>query len=91
MQHLACRLNERIKEVKSEMTRWLEDVMKRTYEVGHKTNTDLQQKFGELLRQQNKDRDKADAHIERLGTNMLKYKKEGIETKEQLQKNLLEI
>lgn len=42
MQHLASRLNERIVLVKQEMTRWIEDVMKRTFDhsrrIGKETN-----------------------------------------------------
>ena len=40
MQHLASRLNERIANLKCEMTRWIEDVMKRTFEQSQRLKTD---------------------------------------------------
>ena len=48
MQHLASKLHERIKEVKSEMTRWIEDCMKRTFEQCRKTELDLHDKSAYL-------------------------------------------
>ena len=57
MQHLASRLNDRIKKVKSEMTRWIEDLMKRSYESQRRTDVDLAEKYNELNKRGDKEHD----------------------------------
>ena len=48
MQHLASRLNDKIKENKSEVTRWVEDIVKKTQESHRRLDIDLQDKYAEL-------------------------------------------
>ena len=48
MQHLASRLNDKIKENKSEVTRWVEDIVKKTQETHRRLDIDLQDKYAEL-------------------------------------------
>ena len=48
MQHLASRLNDKIKENKSELTRWVEDIVKKTQETHRRLDIDLQDKYAEL-------------------------------------------
>lgn len=91
MQHLACRLNTRIKEVKSEMTRWIEDVMKRTFETCRKTDLDVQKKTSDLDRRLDKEHDQTHAHLDRLNTNLIKHKKEMMEQRDTLQSYIQEL
>ena len=75
MQHLASRLNTRIKEVKVELTRWIEDVMKRTYEHSRRVELDLQEKWNDINRRMEKDKDHYQSSIDRLNTNIIKNKR----------------
>ena len=47
MQHFAARLNERIIVMRQEMTRWIEDVMKRTYEHSRKVAVEANDRMEE--------------------------------------------
>ena len=48
MQHLASRLNDKIKENKQQQTRWVEDIVKKTQEMHRRLDIDLQDKYAEL-------------------------------------------
>ena len=57
MQHLASKLNDRIKQTRAEMTRWIEDLMKRTYETQRRTDLKVDENFNELNKRQDKEVD----------------------------------
>ena len=76
MQHLASRLNERINGNKEDMTRWIEDLMKRTYETNQRTNNDLKEKCAELNRRVDKEHDLTQTMNDRVVATQTRMKKD---------------
>jgi len=82
MQHLASRLNEKIISSKGDMTRWIEDLMKRTYDVAKKTDTDTDIKLIEMKHKMECNSKEVAEMVERIAINQTKLKKDGLEQKE---------
>ena len=101
MQHLAARLNDRIMVIKQEMTRWIEDVMKRTYEHSRKVDVAANERMEEIEMKIKKNEDNIQKKVSALN-DMLdrcrgdikgvdeKAKMENFNTKQEIQRAMHE-
>lgn len=88
MQHLASRLNDRIKDVQGKMTRWIEDIMKRTYEHSRRIELDSNDKIELLTKKVNNNQELLTGMIDRMNLNVTKNKKEAQENHAKVLKNM---
>ena len=88
MQHLASRLNDRIKDVQGKMTRWIEDIMKRTYEHSRRIELDSNDKIELLTKNVNNNQELLTGMIDRMNLNVTKNKKEAQENHAKVLKNM---
>ncbi len=79
MQHLASRLNERIKEVQGKMSRWIEDTMKRTYEHSRRIELEGINKHTELSSRVDSNHETLLTVIDRMKTDLNRNKKQAHE------------
>ena len=74
MQHLASRLNDRILNLKEEMTRWTEDVTKRTFEQSQRVKQDTSNHLEEVVERSKKENERFTNQLRAIENNIKKTK-----------------
>jgi len=85
---LASRLNERIHDLKTETTRWVDDLVRRTFERFNTFENKTKDTFAEIERKQNEESELFKSSLERIKVNLQKDRRELIERTDALSKDV---
>lgn len=91
MQHLCKRLHDRIHGIKGEMTRWIEDIIKRSSDNFLKTNSEFKEREEAIFKRMNQDKDNFRDQLDRIRNQQAHQKKEFGEMGKKTEKSLANI